>query len=312
MKTAARAVLGFAAVAGAAVHKKDGVHIEPELDPKSHKKFFDEDNPSDVSHRTDLDVDHPYPVVQTSADYDKDYTKDENSNKMDAKMWDYQLKHAKELSDAAAEVERLKAQVAKAEDAEKAAEDHEGEEKKELSEAEAKVVTEKAVKEGTVGAEAPLEQKDVEGAAGKVDTEVKDLEGCKKELEAAKERLAKLQEEANEAEAVAKKEEALKLAAVDAEKAAEKVEKDSQEEAEVEKKELDAAKQHHEEEKAELDGMQDELKQAESKLKNFRGGKEASEPAPEPEARSGAPKVGVAVVSSLLVLVSCAMASLQQ
>eukprot|EP00929_Paragymnodinium_shiwhaense_P008925 TRINITY_DN112918_c0_g1_i1.p1 TRINITY_DN112918_c0_g1~~TRINITY_DN112918_c0_g1_i1.p1 ORF type:complete len:323 (-),score=144.53 TRINITY_DN112918_c0_g1_i1:120-1088(-) len=314
LRTAAVAGV-VAAVAGTAVHTKDTVRIEPssgphpELDPKSHKQFFDKDYPSDVAHRTSLDVDYPYPIVQTSATYDKDYTQDENNNKMDAAAWDAQLKHAKELSDAAAEVERLKARLDKEEAEAQSAEDKEDSERDQLAKVQAKA--DEAAGNAKKEAPASSDSGAVDGMSQKVTKEVSDLDDCKKQLEDAKARLAKLQEQANEAEAEQKKQEGIKLTAVEAEAAAEKKETEAAERAANEKKELQAAEQRHAEEKEKLNGMKDDLNKAEERLRNFRGGgaTDAPAPAPEPPApESGAPKSAVASVSAFGAIIAALMA----
>merc|ERR550537_577487 len=144
--------------------------IEPDLDPKSDKKFFGKDYPYDVSHRTNIDVPYPYPVIQASAVYDKDYTKDENHNSKDGTNWELQLKHAKAVSDTASEVERLQAKLAK--------------EKKDVKDA-----TPKPEMPDEIG----MASKDVEAGVSK-------LEDCQKELEAAKKKMQKLQDDALAAE----------------------------------------------------------------------------------------------------------------
>merc|ERR1719253_1851956 len=54
--------------------------ISPKLD-KSDKKFFGKDYPWDKRPAVDvLHFKHPYPVVQDSGDFDRDYVKDENSD----------------------------------------------------------------------------------------------------------------------------------------------------------------------------------------------------------------------------------------
>merc|ERR1719330_192664 len=56
------------------------LEITPELSPESHEKFFDHDYPDDhrPSVHKDFNFQHPFPVLQDSEDYDKDYVKDEN------------------------------------------------------------------------------------------------------------------------------------------------------------------------------------------------------------------------------------------
>merc|ERR1719373_1448943 len=64
--------------------------ISPGLEPTSHKRFFDKDYPAD--HRAVADehyyFGHPYPAVQDTSDYDRDFVKDEND---DGGKWQVQM-----------------------------------------------------------------------------------------------------------------------------------------------------------------------------------------------------------------------------
>eukprot|EP00929_Paragymnodinium_shiwhaense_P009510 TRINITY_DN1136_c0_g4_i1.p1 TRINITY_DN1136_c0_g4~~TRINITY_DN1136_c0_g4_i1.p1 ORF type:complete len:300 (-),score=112.60 TRINITY_DN1136_c0_g4_i1:103-1002(-) len=267
-------LLSIAIVGGSAAPSKPhkASLIEPDLDPKSDKKFFGKDYPYDVSHRTKIDVPYPYPVVQASAAYDNDYTKDENHNKQDATNWELQLKHAKAVSEAAAEVERLQGKLA--------------EEKGHVA-AHKKVDVEKI----KMPDEIDLASKDVEGG-------VKRLEDCKKSLEAAKEHLVRLQEEAGAADKSVKD-------AVDADKKAAEDEKTAEAKAAQLVSVIDAAEAAHgtadeklKAEQAKLDDVKEKEKGFEERLRNFRGGAPAPPPAtteapvPPPE-RDGAARMGV-------------------
>jgi len=60
---------------------KEDSAISPTLQPTSDKKFFGKDYPWDKRPKVDVfHFKHPYPVVQDSGDFDKDYVKDENSD----------------------------------------------------------------------------------------------------------------------------------------------------------------------------------------------------------------------------------------
>eukprot|EP00929_Paragymnodinium_shiwhaense_P009509 TRINITY_DN1136_c0_g3_i1.p1 TRINITY_DN1136_c0_g3~~TRINITY_DN1136_c0_g3_i1.p1 ORF type:complete len:280 (-),score=137.04 TRINITY_DN1136_c0_g3_i1:125-964(-) len=278
-----KAVLFSIAVVGAsaAAPKQKAALIEPKLDPTSDKKFFGKDYPYDVSHRTKIDVPYPYPVVQASAAYDNDYTKDENHNKQDATNWELQLKHAKAVSDAAAEVERLQSKLHK--------------EKND-------VVVDKKLK---MPDEINLASKDLEAG-------VSQLEKCKKELEAAKEHLVRLQAEASEADKSVKD-------AVETDKKAADEEKDAEAKAAQLSAVIDAAKEAHgqadgklQEEQAKLDEVKEKEKGFEERLRNFRGG---AKPAPtttqevvtEPPQPSSASRAGaLAGVFAAVVALSCA------
>eukprot|EP00929_Paragymnodinium_shiwhaense_P009507 TRINITY_DN1136_c0_g1_i1.p1 TRINITY_DN1136_c0_g1~~TRINITY_DN1136_c0_g1_i1.p1 ORF type:complete len:322 (-),score=136.46 TRINITY_DN1136_c0_g1_i1:86-964(-) len=284
------AIVGGSAAApkAATAPHKAAALIEPDLDPKSDKKFFGKDYPYDVSHRTKIDVPYPYPVVQASAAYDSDYTKDENHNKQDATNWELQLKHAKAVSDAAAEVERLQGKL--------------GKEKHDVEKSRPKMPEK-------FPDEIDLASKDVEGG-------VKQLEDCKKELEAAKEHLVKLQAEAAEADKAVKD-------SVDSDKKAGDAEKDAEAKAAQLVSVIDAAQEAHDkadaklkEEKSRLDDVKQKEKGFEERLRNFRGGSPVPSPpapkveeaAPPPE-RDGAARVNVilsATVAAAAAVLSCA------
>merc|ERR1719240_1393323 len=95
--------------------------INPELDPTSDKKFFGKDYPDDVRSPAYHHFDHPYPTVQDSDRYDKDYVKDEND---DGGYWKAQLdydaaknalgKEQKELKQAMTKASKEKAEMQKA------------------------------------------------------------------------------------------------------------------------------------------------------------------------------------------------------
>eukprot|EP00929_Paragymnodinium_shiwhaense_P033453 TRINITY_DN1836_c0_g2_i5.p1 TRINITY_DN1836_c0_g2~~TRINITY_DN1836_c0_g2_i5.p1 ORF type:complete len:307 (-),score=155.24 TRINITY_DN1836_c0_g2_i5:145-1065(-) len=306
MKTAAYIALAFGAATplGQArlVHKTVAV-IEPKLEPETHKEW-EKDYPIDVSHRTELGVKYPYPSVQASADYDKDYVKDENNNKMDKKTWDDQLKYAKAVSDAAEEVDKLKNKLDDLKKAADKAKTKEGEEEEELEAAEKK---EKELE----GKEVPKVEEqslgnvtdDVNASASQVDKEVSDLEECKKQLEEAKAKLEKLNQEAQAAHEFEEKQETIKEQAVVVDKDAHQKEEAAEKKLAEEKDALDKAEKHHKAEEKSLEEMEKDLKAAEEKLRSFRGGsKEKEEPA-----RGGASSATYSIIAAATVaLAFCA------
>lgn len=217
--------------------------ISPKLEPKSDKKFFDKDFPTDKRPVADkyYVFDHPYPAVQDSGDYDKDFIKDENSDggKWKAQM-EYDTLRAK-IRGATNKLKDLKEAMEKeykdwmqskenAKDAghaaEKAAKDLESA-KTTSNEAQKKVndLEGSSQKDGTkVGGS-------IGDAIKKVQDEMDDLEKCKKALAEAKRRLKELLKEkeefekkkkaATEADAKAAKEAAAKAAKEKAEQEAE-------------------------------------------------------------------------------------------
>merc|ERR1719204_2781329 len=56
--------------------------INPKLDPESDKVFFGHDYPDNLAAKGQLkpEYGHPYPAIQDSDKFDRDYVKDENSD----------------------------------------------------------------------------------------------------------------------------------------------------------------------------------------------------------------------------------------
>merc|ERR1719311_1373099 len=79
--------VGFAR---AAVHNV--ARVSPDLEPESDKKFFGKDYPWDKRPVADKHYvfDHPYPAVQDTGDYDRDFVKDENA---DGGKWKAQMEY---------------------------------------------------------------------------------------------------------------------------------------------------------------------------------------------------------------------------
>merc|ERR1719240_1108155 len=84
--------------------------INPELDPTSDKKFFGKDYPDDVRPPVHHHFDHPYPTVQDSERYDKDYVKDEND---DGGYWKAQMEYDALKNKLAKEKKEMAAALAK-------------------------------------------------------------------------------------------------------------------------------------------------------------------------------------------------------
>jgi hypothetical protein len=211
--------------------------ISPTLEPESSKKFFGKDYPAD--HRPKVDVlhfKHPYPIVQDSGDYDKDFIKDENA---DNGHWKAQqeydrlrhklLKEKKEAQDA---LEKRRKEEA---DLKRAMEQHKKNLEKAKLEDDKKKAATADVKKDLVDKDAQREKSagwnwpgwnwgwpdwkwswpssttaapptaaaggtGISEATKEVEQEVKSLEECKKELEAAREKLKALTKELEEAE----------------------------------------------------------------------------------------------------------------
>jgi len=93
---------------------QDGKKINPKLVPKSDRIFFDHDYPDDIEplRAKKTEFSHPYPAVQDTDEYDKDYVKDENNDNGEWKaQMDYDLLRTK--------VARQKDDLEKAKDAER-------------------------------------------------------------------------------------------------------------------------------------------------------------------------------------------------
>lgn len=207
-------------------------HVSPEIDT-AHKKFFDKDYPFDK--RPDakhLAFKHPYPVVQDSGDFDKDYVKDENSDngswkaqenydrlrvklakeKKDlSKALGKKLEEEKEMQNAMSEhdkEERARAEAAaKAAAARRAAEE---EENIPPPVKKAKAQVKKAVKDIKEVFE-PIMPKEVDVSTADTEKAMANLEDCKKELAAARQQLKDLMKELEDA----KKKQTDKTAALD-------------------------------------------------------------------------------------------------
>merc|ERR1719265_2062055 len=156
--------------------------LSPELEPVSHKDFFGRDYPDDHSPRVDHHFTHPFPEVQDSDAYDKDYVRDQND---DGGEWKAQMEYdnarnklAKERAEAEAAKKKeqgAKAGVDAAKDKEAAAEkdatDHEG---KAAAAEESEKIAEGGAGEGgdsLAAAKAALEK------------EEEDFKKCREELE---------------------------------------------------------------------------------------------------------------------------------
>lgn len=183
--------------------------LSPPLSPESHDKFFDHDYPDDqrVEMHKGFSFQHPFPVVQDSEDYDKDYVKDENS---DGGQWKAQntydqLRAAKSSKLLAAKrawaaemdlekaLEEAKKNRAAAEEAAKKAAEKAEESKKAAAAAEEKA---KAL------SSADAMKEEIDASVKEVETDVTTLEDCKKKLAEAKEHLKALMKEKEDKEGV--------------------------------------------------------------------------------------------------------------
>jgi len=260
--------------APATVLAHTGTKIVPPLtDVESDKEFMGKDYPDDlrpgVRNFKRYDWDHPYPIVQEDAQYDKDYVKDENN---DSGEWsaqhDYDVIRSK-IAKTKSRVDDLKRRIEamggdidaiRAEElaAEKAAKNAEGD---------ADAARKNA--NGANGNAAKLEGEE-DGAANGVKGEMSDLEKCKEELRKVEEELKRLLREKDSKNGDANAAElALKKAAMDAElkqmSEAELEAKLAEERAEWKK-----AQEAYEKQQKDLKGTQEALDKAAEKLRKFR------------------------------------------
>merc|ERR1719410_3201279 len=168
--------------------------INPKLDPESDKVFFDHDYPDNLRGKGKLkpEFGHPYPAVQDTSEFDRDYVKDENNDGGEWKaQMEYDLLRTK-LSKAQDDMEKAKA-------ANEAAQNRFADAKRK----EAKAMEEAGVSKDKVAkarAEARAAEKDASDAKDATEkAEEQDVEDMRKAVE-AEENKAK----ADEAAAVAK------------------------------------------------------------------------------------------------------------
>jgi hypothetical protein len=309
-------------VAEAAIYNseaaKDGVELQtgskisPALDPVSDKKFFDKDYPADKRPATNkfYYFKHPYPAVQDSGDYDKDFIKDENS---DGGRWQAQMDYDKmrhEITNAKDKLDELKKKMEEKYEEWMTAKEKAGKAGNALGQANADVAKAKAEADAAEKKVNELEGSSsadgtkVGGAVGdgvkKVEDEMRDLDACKEKLEKAKKKLKRVLEDKEElerkqkeeAEAAAKKrEEELKKKHAEAKEAhkkakqeVEEAEKAAAEEAdhksfdeeawrknlEKEKMEHEEAAKNYEKELSDVKKTEDQLARAAENLRKYR------------------------------------------
>lgn len=282
----ARAALLVAGVASKATDRSiDNTHINPELDPKSHRVFYNVDYPDDLSPKPVHEFDHPFPLVQDSEDYDKDFVKDENSDKGE---WKLQQKYEK-LSQRLAQSRAAVAKSKKAEeDRYRKLTGHRSQERNARLETRdaraAREAAEKRAEKKLKEAEKRLEKmlgKDVaEGgiakATDKLKNETDDLEGCKKKLAEAREELKKLQEEKLRMEAAAKDSASAHRTAEQAELGKEKEEASWEKTVANGESDYNRAHRTYKQEVADLATMEADMKKAEEKIRHFRRAEDSS------------------------------------
>lgn len=291
------------AASAAALAQGHNRKVSPDVD-KSDKKFFGKDFPWDK--RTVADkhyvFDHPYPAVQDTGDFDKDFVKDENA---DGGKWNAQMEYdilrskirqaEKGLTDAKDKLEKEESQYesVKGKYSETNAEAAAAEAARKKAELESAAAEKKVndlagpgMKHGSkVGGE-------VGEAIEKVSKEMDDLENCKKELAEAKKRLKELMKEKEGLDKKEKEAEGIRVEEVlkvkifkkkekqqkdsDRDAADKEVEKQTAEERNWKKKLAEETNEHAEASKsydqqvADVKKTEAQLKAAEKNLRKFR------------------------------------------
>lgn len=257
----------------------DATHVQPKLEPASHKVFYKHDYPVDLSPKPLHDFSHPFPIVQDSEDYDKDFVKDENN---DGGEWKVQeeydrlrgrLAQARDIAAKMEDKEYAKAhQLREAEAAERAARAKSAAALKAKTDAEARAAKKLKAAEGKYD-EAMSKKVGRYGVANQttdVEKEIKDMEDCQKELTEARKKLKELQEERDRAEAVLDKTKASEQSADDQAMSDEKVEASAEGVVADDESKYKVAHQKYEKEHAEMLSTQAEFKKAEARLRKFR------------------------------------------
>jgi DNA repair exonuclease SbcCD ATPase subunit len=195
------------------------VHISPKLEPESAEKF-EKDLPWDKRPKADaLHFGHPYPVVQDSSDYDRDFVKDENSDDGQWKAQETYDRLRAKLMKEKKDLARALSKKTEEENELKQAMQRHAKEKNDKDDANKKVdwfrsrpdkhgpgrpmmKKEEPVPEDVGASKRTLKEVDVSTK----DTEkaMSKLEDCKKQLAEARERLKELMKELEDAKATQK------------------------------------------------------------------------------------------------------------
>merc|ERR1719203_718188 len=208
--------------------------IVPALDPKDDGKFFKHDYPYDLKPLMEDRWSHPFPLVQGSKDYDRDYVKDEN---YDGGQWKLQ-----------SEYDTLRGKLA--------------------TQWEAATRAERTALEK--GRELETVQSEEKRAEVEAKREAKEAEDCEKELAKARARLKDLQEQESKREAV---ERGSAVEADEAEAKQfkkEQVEAALEEKVAESAKEYNSAHRQYEDTLKRVERTEQDLKQSEAKLRYHR------------------------------------------
>jgi len=274
------------------VVKGDQVHISPELEPPSDKTFFKKDYPHDKRPVADpFHFKHPYPVVQDSGDFDRDYVKDENSDNGNWKAQEtydkLRAKLAKEKRDLAVALEKKHREeeelaVAKKQHQEEGLQKDVAEKKadalrkRKAERAERKKHSTGGTKgkgessAGKAASVAESKEEEVDDATENTKDAVDSLEDCKKQLAEARKRLKEVMKELEEAKAAQEKTDAAADAAAKKELAAAQSTSSVRKQVDLEHDEYQAAKTKFDKAEAELKEYEAQMKVAEAKVQRMR------------------------------------------
>jgi len=252
--------------AAAVVHEK---RITPELDPVSDHKFFKADYPDDRRPQRYHDFGYPYPTVQDSEDYDKDYVEDKND---DGGYWTAQMHYDALKNKLFKEKDELKRALIKEQEEErefqKAVDDEAAAEKKSKAAEAHENDMDKKHDEAIDALENT--KKKIDGSADHVEGEVTDLESCKKQLLAARKKLKSLLEEKAQAEKDRLAREAAAANAEQKEAAGWKKVDELEKKVKEEKKEHESSLKSYAEELEDVKKAEAALEKAATDLRKFR------------------------------------------
>lgn len=305
--------------------KRDHAAIEPTLSPESDHIFMKHDYKHDESpHARDVNFGYPYPVLQDTEKYDRDYVKDENN---DGGEWKAQF----EFDRLRAQLQKDRALVRETLAAEKGkkntldiAKVKEGQAERESKEAERKAEdaqrrydsSTKDLEELTGKQDGKQDGGKIGKSVGEVNKEIADVEECEKHLREVQAKLKQLEEEREarkRAIAQSQQEAANSKAAADAkyqtakEADYDKMDKDLIRQMQEKKRAREEAIAQARMSEAEMKKLEAQIKVAAENLRNARqrqagngGAVSLTHPTPAPEVKSSA--TGAAVPAALLVL----------
>jgi chromosome segregation ATPase len=289
--------LGLALIVGCAA---DVTHINPPLSPTKDEKFMGKDYPDDlrpgVHHFRRYDWDHPYPIVQDGASFEKDFVKDETG---DNGYWEAQHKYdtlRSQIAQKKAKIEDYKNRIEAMGGNIDALEAKEAKLEADAKNAEARADGLKGDADGKNGRVAGIKSDEAK-AAGMTQEEMDQLARCEAELKKVEDKLKELLKKAGTSISDAEK------AELELKKAAMEAELKQMSEAELESKlaeekaEWEAATKAYEAQLALVKQTEDAMNAAAEKLRQFREKEKAAASGVSLKAqKSSAVKAGAAGV----------------